>query len=116
MPLSKTLTITGNSTTTVNSPVWVVDQWANPQAIGVGVTITGAVTYSLQGAYDDFSPQWDLVHNTATWDNITNFTALTAAANGSVTGGPFTMLRLSMAAGTGTVTAKFLQAYAGHTV
>lgn len=114
MAFSKTLTITGSATTTVASTPWVVDAWSNPQSIGVNCTITGAATYSIQGAYEDLKPQWDVVNNTVNWVNVTPFANLGAGQNGSITGGPYTMLRLVVSSGTGIVTAKFVQAYAGR--
>jgi L-fucose isomerase-like protein len=113
MAFAKTLTLTGQGSTTANSAVWIVDGWADPQNIGVGLSLSGALTYSVQGSYDDFKPQWDLVANTATWYN-TNFSSATTTTNGTITGGPFTMLRLNSSSGTGTVTAKFVQTYAGR--
>lgn len=115
MAFSKTIQLTGSATTSVASTPWIVDGWSNPQSIGTNCQLTGAATYSLQGSYDDFKPQWDLVANTASWESIANFTSLTTSANGSITGGPYTMLRLLIASGTGSITAKFVQAYAGLT-
>lgn len=111
MPFSKTLTVAGSSSTSVSSSVWIVDQWPNAQNIAVNCTMTGSNTYSLQGAYDDFSPKWDLVANPPGWVAITGFTGNTAAANGPIPGGPYSMLKLLVSSSTGTVTAKFIQSY-----
>jgi len=116
MALTKTITLTGSATTTVSSTPWIVDLWANPQSIGVNCQVTGTATYTLQGSYDDFSPQWDVVANTPVWNPITNFNAITTSTNGSIKDGPYTMIRLLISSGTGTVTAKFIQSYAGHTI
>ena len=110
MPFSKTLTQTGAGQTTP----WIVDQYANPQNIGANIGISGTVNYSIQGCTDDFSPQWDVTNNTPNWVDLTGFGGLTAAFIGQLPQGPWTMIRL-VNSGTGTVTAKFLQSYAGRT-
>lgn len=110
MGYTKTITQAGSG----NSVPWIVDTWANPQSIGTNIAVTGTVSYSIQGACDDFSPGWDLTANTPDWVNLTAFTGLTTASNGQIPQGPWTMLRLTNS-GTGTVTAKFVQAYAGIT-
>lgn len=115
MAFSKTFVLTGSNSVAVASAPWIVDGWSNPQSIAAICTLSGSATYSLQGSYDDFKPQWDLVANTATWVGVPNFSAVTGNTNGTITGGPYTMLRLEIASGsTGTVTAKLIQAYAGR--
>ena len=117
MAFQKTLTVTGQGSTTAQSGVWILDTWANPQSIGVNISTSGvSLTYSIQGSYNDLRPQWDVVNGNPSWENITNFTSLTTGANGTITGGPYTMLRLNTSAGTGTATAKFVQAYAGRAI
>lgn len=113
MAFAKTLTVTGSSTTSVASTPWIVDAWAS-QDIAGNCVLTGAATYSLQGAYEDLKPQWDTVNNTVNWVTVANFATLTASTNGKVAGGPYTMLRLLISSGTGSVTAKFVQTYAGR--
>lgn len=110
--LSKTLTQTGTGACIP----WIPDIWANPQSIGVNILLTGAATYSLQGAYDDFSPLWDLVANPPNWVSIPNFGSVSSGTNGTITGGPYTLIRINVASGTGTVIAKLVQNYAGHTI
>lgn len=114
MAFAKTLTLTATGTTPAASLPWIVDAWGNPQSIGVNCILTGSATYSVEGAYEDLKPQWDTVNNTVNWVTVANFTSLTASTNGAITGGPYTMLRLLTTSGTGTVTAKFVQTYAGR--
>lgn len=112
MAFSKIINLTGSATTSVNSTPWVVDGWSNPQSIAVNCLLTGSATYSLQGSYDDLKPQWNATN--ANWVAIANFSSLTTSINGPISGGPYTMLRLSIASGTGTVSSTFAQAYAGR--
>ena len=110
MALTKTLTQSSTGSTTP----WIVDQWANPAVFGGEVSVTsGSANYTIDGAYDDFKPQWDLVANTPTWYTVVDGSAGTAQRFDFQ--GAYTMLRLTVTSGTGTVVAKLRQGYAGRT-
>ncbi len=89
---------------------WVVDGWANPAEFGYGVTVTGSATYNIEGAWDDLSPQWDVNSNAPNWQTVVDGSA-GVGASGAIANQPVTMLRLTITSGTGTVTAKILQAF-----
>lgn len=89
---------------------WVVDAWANPAEFGYVISVSGTVTYTIQSAVDDLSPQWDINNNSPTWVTAIDGSAGTALS-GSLADKPCTMLRLTVNSGTGTVTAKFLQPF-----
>lgn len=106
---TKTLSQTGTGSTTP----WIVDGFANPSFFGGAATVTGTAAYKIEGSYDDFSPQWDLVANTATWFTVVDGSAGTSQDFNFNFGG--TMLRLTVTSGSGTVAAKLKQSYAGKT-
>lgn len=85
---------------------YVVDSFINPANYGIGILVTGTVTYVIEGSYDDLSPSWDLANNSPTWFSVIDGSAGTTQ-NGTITG-PFTMLRLTITSGTGTVTARLI--------
>ncbi len=104
-------TITFGTNGTASKKPIIIDQWVNPSVIGVGTQVgTVSVTYNIEKSMDNLMPSWDINTNTPTWYTDTNF-------NGSTTNtlnqmqGPFTMARLTVTAGTGTVTARFRQSF-----
>lgn len=104
--------LTGNITIGTNgvgsTAPMIIDRYINPNLLGAAIIVSGAVTCSLEQSYDDLIPQWDINGNTTTWFGSTGFTAVTENQDGNIQGGPFTMLRLTVTAGTGTATAKIL--------
>lgn len=85
----------------------VVDRFINPPNLMAGTAVSGTVTYSLEQAFEDFAPDWDLAANSPIWYAVPGFSALTGGDFGSIAG-PMTMLRLTITAGTGTATANVL--------
>lgn len=111
VPTSNTAsTVTAGTNGVASSDAWIVDSWANPQNINYSVVGTGATTtYIIETATDDFSPQWDLNANVPNW--VTSASGSTTALQSGQVTGPNTMLRLTVTGGTGTVTAKLVQAF-----
>ena len=102
-------TVTAGTTAVGSTPVWVTDMWANPGSYTFVVTVTGAANYNIEGAVDDFSPFWDLNANRPSWVTVLNGSTGTNQ-NGTITG-PYSLLRLTVTSGTGTVIAKLIQPY-----
>ena len=111
VPTSNTAsTVTVGTNGVGSTDVWVLDSWANPQVVNYSAVGTGSNTsYIMEIAIDDFSPQWDLNANVATWS--TAVSGSTAIPQSGQIVGPNTMVRLTVTAGTGTVTAKLVQAF-----
>lgn len=86
----------------------IIDRYINPNLLGAAIIITPTVTCSLEQSYDDLIPTWDINTIPTTWFGSTGFTGVTENQFGNITGGPFTMLRLTVTSGTGTATAKIL--------
>ena len=100
-PVSVSQTAAGSTS------VIVPDYHLNPFNIGVGVKVTGTVTYTVEHTMDDvfaetFNPA------TATWYPHTTLAALTANAVGNYA---FAVrgIRLTVASGTGTATMTLVQ-------
>jgi hypothetical protein len=78
---------------------------ANPFNVGIGVVVSGTVTYTIQHTFDDV---FDATV-TPTWFDHASLAAATASADGNYAF-PVTAVRVSVSAGTGTATATILQA------
>jgi hypothetical protein len=107
-------TVTSGTNGTGSSIPYIVSAYANPNLIGVFVELTGTVTFSIEKSGDYFGPAWDLNTNTPIWFADSGFTSLSANTSGQVQG-PLTMIRLTVTSGTGSATARFLQAYISNT-
>ena len=103
-------TVTAGTNTIGSTQPWVVDEWANPAEFGYGITVSGSATYLIEGSMDDLKPQWDINTNTPNWQTVVDGTS-GSGSFGTIANQPLTMLRLTNLSGTGTVTAKFLQAF-----
>ena len=92
------------SQTCVGTRIVPVDYLQNRFLVGVGVVVSGTVTYSVQHSYDDvLNPAV-----TPVWFTATDFSGKTANFDGSYVS-PIRGLRLNVTAGTGTATMTVLQ-------
>jgi len=87
-----------------NSPVIPMDFRAQNFNVGIGVVVSGTVTYTVQHTFDD-------VYNTAvtpTWFNNATLASLSANADGNYAF-PVRAVRLNVSAGTGTATMTLIE-------
>lgn len=98
-----------SATAVTTSPVVPVDRYISPVNIGLGVTVSGTVTYTIQHTFDD------VFDSTVTpiWLNHATLVALTANADGNYAF-PIRAIRINNTAGTGTTTLTILQAGSGN--
>jgi hypothetical protein len=97
----------------VGSSAPMIADWnPNGNQIGCTTVVTGTVNYTIEEARDDLAPAWDLTINNPTWVADPTFNALTAIASGNLPG-PFTMIRVTINSGTGSVTAKIITPFIG---
>ena len=94
-----------SKTGTGQSEVTALDVDANPFNVGIGVVVSGTVTYTIQHTFDDV---WDS-NVTPTWFNHAALNSLSANANANYAF-PVTAVRVNVTAGSGTATATFIQA------
>lgn len=87
-----------------SSAIMVVDRFINPAIISVATAVSGTVNYSIQVAYDDFSPAWDLVANPPTWYAPTALATQTGNVASTIQG-PISLIRILQNSGTGTTAA-----------
>jgi uncharacterized PurR-regulated membrane protein YhhQ (DUF165 family) len=87
-PVRITLTAAG-----VSAPV-ILDTYRAPFSVGIGVTKTGTVAYSVELTYDDvFSSSFD--PSTASWFVLSGFSVGTAASANGTLSSPVTAVRLN---------------------
>jgi len=93
----------------VGSSAPMIADWVPNGNLIACSTLVGAtaVNYTIQEALDDLSPAWDLTANNPNWANDPNFTSQTNSLAGQLAG-PFTMIRILINSGTGSITAKFV--------
>ena len=90
-PVRVTLTAAG-----VSAPI-ILDHYRAPFSVGIGVTKTGDVLYSVQYTYDDvFSGTFD--PSTAQWFTMSAFPTSTAASADGTISSPVMAVRLNAAA------------------
>ena len=98
------VTVTGVGT----SAVIPVDYYVSPTSIGLGCTLTGTATYSVQYTFDDvFASGYNPA--TGNWVDHPSLTAKTASADSNLAY-PARGVRLNVTAGTGSVRLVFIQA------
>ena len=91
-----------------NTAVLVPDYMISPFALGVGVIVSGTVTYTVQHTFDDvFAPGFNPA--TATWIDHPTLAAKTTTSDSNYAF-PVRGIRLSVTAGTGTATLRLVQA------
>lgn len=101
-----------SKTGTGSSTIYAVDYFKNPVNIGIQAVLSGTATYTVEYTLDDilgagFNPA------TATWTGATaDLTGASASKNGLLTV-PCRGIRLTIASGSGTVTATICQAGIG---
>lgn len=88
------------------SPV-PLDLSISPFNVSVGATVSGTVTYKLQYTYDDVQSA-TYVASSGNWSDSIDMVAKTAAYNTSINN-PVTAVRLTVTAGTGTVSGVIIQ-------
>ena len=96
--------VTISKTGTGRSAVIASDSFQNPFNVGLVIVVTGTATFNIEISMDDPSTGTPSV-----WAAPTGFSALTAAANGSITV-PHHALSINITGGSGTVTAYVVQA------
>lgn len=106
--------MTGNATVGTSavgsSDVVIIDTIANPTIIAIACIVnSGTPNYTVEAAYNDFAPAWDLVANLPTWYPVSGFTAQTTNQDGPFSR-PATMLRLTNNSSIGSVTMLLNQA------
>jgi len=85
-----------------------IDQYLNPTDIGLGVTVTGAATYTIEHTFDDvFDPGFDPV--TAQWFPHPTLAGLAVSADGNYAFPP-SACRINQTAGVGSTTLNLIQA------
>ncbi len=101
-PVEYTLQGTGGSV--LGAPI-VIDRYIAPTNIGIGVDVTGTVTYTVQHTFDDvFDP-----NVTPLWFDHPTLAAQTTDKDGNYASPPFAV-RLTLSAGNGTARIRLLQA------
>ncbi|HUW44642.1 MAG TPA: hypothetical protein VMW50_02490 [Dehalococcoidia bacterium] len=90
------------------SPVIPIDQYLSPTNIGLGVDVTGAVTYTVEHTFDDVFAV-DFVPATATWFPHPTLAGLLVDADGNYAFPP-TGVRLNQTAGAGSAILNLIQA------
>lgn len=113
VPSGNTASTVTAGTNGVGSSAPIILDWVpNGNAIGCSTLVTGTVNYTIQEARDDYAPAWDMVANNPNWFSDPTFNGSTTSTAGNIQG-PFTMVRLLINSGTGTVQAKFLTPFIG---
>jgi hypothetical protein len=102
-PVRVTLTAAG-----VSAPI-ILDTYRNPFSVGVGVTKSGDILYSVEYTYDDvFSGTFN--PSTASWFAMSAFPVGTATSKDSALSSPVTAVRINVASITGSVVMTVIQA------
>ena len=84
-----------------------MDQYQNPFNVGLGIVVSGSVTYSVQYSFDNpFTQDYDPAN--ATWYNHPDLTSKNSNQSGNFAFAVAT-IRLNVTAGTGTATLTLLQ-------
>lgn len=85
-----------------------MDQYQSPFNVGLGVAVTGTVTYSVQHSFDDvYASNYNPA--TATWFTHPDVSGETTNADANYAF-PVAAIRLAVTAGTGTATLTVLEA------
>ena len=85
-----------------------IDQYLDPTNIGLGVTVNGVATYTIEHTFDDvFDPLFNPA--TATWFPHPTLVGQTANMDGNYAFPP-TACRISQTAGAGSTTLNLIQA------
>lgn len=100
--------ITISQTGTGRSAVIAADSFQNPFNVGVQVDVTGTVTFSIEFTMDDIMAS-GFSASSAQWSAASGLSALSAAAAGALLV-PCHGISINVTAGTGTATAKLVQA------
>lgn len=107
-----TSTVTAGTNAVGSTAPYIVDTFINPGDYGAAMEFSGTVTASVEVAYIDLTPLWDLANNAVTWYTDPSFNALTANARATITG-PVTMIRQTNSSGTGTATTRLIVPFNG---
>ena len=101
-----------SKTGTGSSGIYAVDYFKCPVNVGIQAVLTGTATYTVEYTLDDILVD-GFNASTATWTAAaTDLTGATASKNGLLNV-PCRGIRLTIASGTGTVTATICQAGIG---
>lgn len=101
----RSIVLTRSGTTGTTSAA-VLDAYRSPFNVGIGIKITGSVTCKIEHTFDDILT---VDSGSVTWYDHPVLTSVTANADGNYAF-PVAAVRVNMTAGTGTVTATFIQA------
>lgn len=88
----------------------VLDQYANPSRKTLATSVSGTVNYTVEVTAKDLSPSWDINNNTPVWFDLAGWDSLSTNQAGTFLG-TWTMLRLTVNSGTGTVEASLNTPY-----
>lgn len=102
-PVRVTLTAAG-----VSDPI-ILDHYRAPFSVGIGVTKTGDILYSVEYTYDDvFSSTFN--PTTASWFAMSAFPLSTATSKDGTISSPVMAVRINVASLTGSVVMTVIQA------
>jgi len=90
----------------------IFDRFVNPANCNVALVFSGTANAGIDVSLDDLAPAWDLTSNSPTWFTPTVLASKSSNTLGQEVG-PFTMMRLTVNSGTGTVTATIVTPLAG---
>jgi hypothetical protein len=107
--------VTVGTTGVASSDAYINDWIANGNLIRCSTLVTGTINYTIQEAVDDFAPAWDQTVNSANWFADSTFSASTTSQTGTLSG-PFSMIRILVNSGTGTVQAKLITPFIGGAI
>lgn len=97
--------ITLTKTGTGSSSLAVLDHYLTPFNVAIGAVVSGTVNYTIQHTFDDVLDS----SVTPTWFNHPTMAALTANSDGNYAF-PVRAVKILINSGTGSVTAKVIQA------
>ena len=93
------------------SPVFPVNTYVAPTNLGLGTTVTGTITYTVQYTFDDvFATGYN--PSSGNWTNHPSLTAQTASKDSNIAY-PVSGVRIISTAGTGSVTLTIIEAGGG---
>jgi hypothetical protein len=93
------------------SPVFPVNAYIAPTNLGLGATVTGTITYTVQYTFDDvFAANYN--PSSGNWVNHPTLTAQTTSKDSNIAY-PVSGVRIISTAGTGSVTLTIIEAGGG---
>lgn len=99
-----------SKTGTGKSAVLALDNFLNPFNVGLGATLTGSATFTIEYSFDDPMDSGYVADNSS-WFPVTGFSAISASTGGFLTV-PCKAVRInvaSVASGVGSITLQVIQ-------